>query len=147
MEAKNFRPLNLVKSGNGIYRIFAVSTPQVLAIQDYKEPIGSQKNVYQSDNTIINPIELTEKWLLDFGFKRENRGSVSAQFHIGINPVTHDWLFDIVWLKDMMDYSLKDYPFYRNGHFELKYVHQLQNLFFALTGTELELKNECSTCG
>jgi hypothetical protein len=27
------------------------------------------------------------------------------------------------------------------------YVHELQNLFFALTGTELEMKVERSTCG
>lgn len=87
----------------------------------------------------ISPIPLTEEWLERFGFEKRE-GSVGDSFYIGINPVTKDWMFDIVWLKNMMDYSYEDFPFYRNGHFRIQYVHTLQNLFFSLTGQELELK-------
>ena len=97
-------------------------------------------NIFNSDTEIVEPILISADWLMNSGLKREDRGSVSAQFHIGINPITHDWLFDLVWLKSSMDYSLKDYPFYRNGHHELKYVHILQNLYHALTGEELTLE-------
>ena len=94
---------------------------------------------FESDSEQFKPIEITEDWLVRFGFeKRES--SVCDSFHIGINPITKDWLFDIVWLKDMKDYSYEEFPFYKNGFHELKHVHQLQNLYFALTGEELTVK-------
>lgn len=91
------------------------------------------------------PILLTEKWLCDFGFNKvDDINSVIAYFWIGINPVTHGWLFDLKWLKDIYQkqpYPLQGFPFYKNGHFQIKYVHQLQNLYFALTGEELEFND------
>lgn len=87
----------------------------------------------------IKPIPITEEWLLKFGFEKRE-GSVCDSFYIGLNPITHDWLFDLVWLKNMMDYSYEGNPFYKNGHHEVKYIHQLQNLYFALTQKELTCK-------
>ena len=48
-------------------------------------------------------------------------------------------------LTDELDINI-DFCVYCGRKFivELKYVHQLQNLFFALTGTELEVKHEVS---
>lgn len=83
-------------------------------------------------------IPLTEKWLLDFGFEKDNKGSVSVQFNYGENPLTHDHMIQLIWLKKLPNYELEEYPFYRNGHFAVKYVHQLQNLYFALTNNELK---------
>jgi len=80
------------------------------------------------------PIPLTEEWLFKFGFKTRTTENISVQYFIGENPITGDWLFDIIWLKG------DEYPFYRNGFFKIKYVHQLQNLYFALTGEELTIK-------
>lgn len=82
----------------------------------------------------FSPINLTEEWLLKFGFKKARTFDELNRWFIGINPVTKDWLFDLVWLDNAT------YPFYKNGHHQIQYVHQLQNLFFALTGTELEFK-------
>jgi hypothetical protein len=97
--------------------------------------VESQEGI--EDFISFEPIPLTEEWLIKFGFdKRES--SVCDAFYIGINPITKDWLFDIVWLKNMMDYSYEGFPFYRNGHHKIQYVHQLQNLYFALTGEELQ---------
>ncbi|SHF17689.1 hypothetical protein [Chryseobacterium vrystaatense] len=96
----------------------------------------------------IQPIELNEGWLLKFGFEREDLGLVSAQFNIGLNPVTQDHLFYLIWFKDYKNaYELKGFPFYRNGHFTLKYVHQLQNLYFALTGEELTVNESKDKIG
>ena len=83
---------------------------------------------------IFMPIPLTEEWLLKFGFKTRTTVNHSVQYFIGENPLTRDWLLDILWLNGY------EYPFYRNGFFKIKYVHQLQNLFFALTAEELEIK-------
>lgn len=73
----------------------------------------------------LNPIPLTEEWLTKFGFKIDSDG---------------DYSLGDVCLTRNSDGELKLYM--AMGHIAppLKFVHQLQNLFFALTGKELELK-------
>lgn len=65
-----------------------------------------------------NPIILDEKWLSDFGF---NKKEDSEGWH------KENVVFYKGFITDMQRHKLK-------------YVHELQNLFFALTGNELELK-------
>jgi hypothetical protein len=72
----------------------------------------------------IEPIPLTEEWLLRFGFKK-NRAGCSMK---GLK-ITFDSDEKIFWV---------DYNF--TGTCELRYVHQLQNIYFALTGNELKSK-------
>jgi hypothetical protein len=92
---------------------------------------------YHNDDT-IEPIPLTPGILEKSGFKKRDQG-VCDYYFIGTNPITHDWLFDLVWLKKPIG-GHEDAPFYKNGFHMIKNVHQLQNLYFALTGEELEVK-------
>lgn len=86
------------------------------------------------------PIELTEQYLLDFGFEEiKSCNGDCGEWHIGKNEITHDYLFSLTWLRWT---SMEDDLFYLNGRHKLKYVHQLQNLYFALTGEELTLKEK-----
>lgn len=71
-------------------------------------------------------------------------------------PLTEEWLVKLGFKKDRIDYWRPDEWFYAinqksDGTFwlaedecdpvtEIKYVHQLQNLYFALTGEELTIK-------
>lgn len=83
-----------------------------------------------SDGTInYKPIPLTEEWLLKFGFEEsencyelEINGSISI-FFAGYLGVMIDGVFSFLD-KDQF------------------YVHQLQNLYFALTNEELTLKQD-----
>jgi hypothetical protein len=71
-------------------------------------------------------------------------------------PLTEEWLLKFGFEKTYIGYDEK-YPFFEKGLIiidacdftietasglviEIKYVHQLQNLYFALTGEELTLK-------
>jgi len=103
---------------------------------DYIKLDGSLLATYLQNDTDLDlySIPLTDEWLLKFRFKTRTTENISIQYFIGANPVTRDWMFDILWLKG------DEYPFYRNGYFKIKYVHQLQNLYFALTGEELTIK-------
>lgn len=76
----------------------------------------------------LKPIPLTEEWLLKFGFEID-KTYVSEQ-----NPYLDH-------IKNEVRISMPYFSFeYGDGAFnELKYVHQLQNLYFALTGKELEI--------
>lgn len=77
----------------------------------------------------IYPIELTEEWLVEFGFD-ENRCIL-----LGI-----DTSFHLLQITPNLDVNVYDV----NDNFvclkSIKYVHELQNLYFALTGNELKIK-------
>lgn len=80
------------------------------------------------DGFEINPIPLTEELILKCGFKRDMR--LKQVFRLGLINLMHfgTWsLFD-----DREDMDFLDLP--------LEYLHQLQNLYFALTGKEIEVK-------
>jgi len=78
-------------------------------------------------------IPLTLEWLEIFGFKKDRAGwhltgtqfSLTEQFY----PC---WLDRMLWPQDIPDFK----------RLSLKYVHQLQNLYFALTGEELTIKEK-----
>ena len=81
----------------------------------------------ESDLSHLKPIPITEAWLLKFGFEKTNRidyGELKpcyAIFSFAL-MVRHNSYF-IDWI---------------GGNTEIKYIHQLQNLYFALTKKELE---------
>ena len=77
----------------------------------------------------IEPIPLTEECLLKFGFKQ----SIQHQAHY-LNGF--DFVIDIC-----TDYS-RVIKYKRGGEVmtRIQHVHQLQNLYFALTGEELTIK-------
>jgi hypothetical protein len=80
----------------------------------------------------FKPIPLTEEWLLKFGF--EKRGSY---WHP--KGSWHRYLFHKFKMSSFGVLNLEP----EGGivpHAQVHYVHQLQNLYFALTGEELILK-------
>lgn len=88
-----------------------------------------------SHREAINPIPLTEQWLKEFGFDYEGNGhiwskDIGGSYSLCLCKVSKYW---DCWLWDDPD----GWEFALNHP---KYVHQLQNLYFALTGAELERK-------
>lgn len=84
-------------------------------------------NYYNANNLDhIEPIPLTEEWLVKFGFE-DNGQSYEIEYCVVRRNYNNKVMFDL----------------FKNGEFihsELKHVHQLQNLYFALTGEELTIK-------
>jgi len=77
----------------------------------------------------IKPIPLTEECLIKFGFKQWG-----TYKHLWKIKNIHG--FTII-KESENEYFLNEYPYYRFINNPMKYVHQLQNLYFALTGKEL----------
>lgn len=80
----------------------------------------------------LHPIPLTEEWLESAGFVE-----VPSAY-----PEQHPWSS---WEKDGVEIKMPYFEFtFCEGQYEVetKYVHQLQNLYFALTGQELEFNNK-----
>lgn len=73
---------------------------------------------FDNDDIYFVPIELTEKWLLDFGFEK----------------IYNDcYIYNTIILNnkfELMDIDI---------NVKCKYVHQLQNLYFTLTANHLRL--------
>lgn len=87
-------------------------------------------------NKHINPIPLTEEWLIKFNFNEMIEGSNFSKWCIGDNNVTHDYLLVLTQFKDENKF------FFKNGFHTIKYIHELQNLYFALSKEELILKKK-----
>ena len=80
----------------------------------------------------IESIPLTEEWLLKFGFKKSNLDKDNAWLNLKYR-----------YLNFYSDESVKFKKVYLNVNkmdVICDSVHQLQNLHFALTGLELEIK-------
>lgn len=72
----------------------------------------------------FQPIPLTEQWLLRFGFVKQHE-----RFY-----VLNDWVVEYREGTKLFNFATEEYI-----DIIVKYVHQLQNLFFVLTGEELTL--------
>ena len=133
MEARELRIGNLIKSGNGIYKVVAVSVQGVEIMIPYDKDVNSQSgHILNSASTIINPIPLTEEWLVKFGF-------IDNDWIFYIDDFKISWSVRIVSTQERSVFYLDgDVP--ESFKIRLYYVHQLQNLYFALTGTELKTK-------
>jgi hypothetical protein len=83
-------------------------------------------------------ILLTEEWLLKFGFKKENNTIYSISDKLSSSEVGK-WYFFKNENNSFTPHIKRENKFSWIGK-EIKYVHQLQNLYFALTGEELLLK-------
>lgn len=80
----------------------------------------------------LNGIPLTEEWLLRFGFEHHHDTPHPNRVFRKNRTEGHFELEEIInFFFGGACYSV-----------EVKYVHQLQDLYFALTGQELELKPE-----
>jgi len=97
----------------------------------------SKRNKFNENTPIrendVSPIPLTEEWILKFGFEKEFEHIFIFPNNMSIRIVGYAWniqMFDLCC--EWYDTPIRS----------IKYIHQLQNLYFALTGEELELKNQ-----
>jgi hypothetical protein len=97
-----------------------------VSVCDAQDLVYLEKN---PDDKDYRPIPLTQEWLMIFEFKKEGNNFVKNNLGIGISKYSVS-----IVVIDIIDGSI--IPIYT----EIKYVHQLQNLYFALTGSELTLK-------
>jgi len=96
-----------------------------VTIQDIKY-IETQSMFYYT------PIVLTEEWMLNLGFSssiltEEKEGNTKIYFNI----------INIYQINE----NLNEFMFFSdNADVKIKYLHELQNLYFALTREELKVK-------
>lgn len=98
---------------------------------DFTEPTYKESHIVPIIN--CGEISLTEEWLLKFGFEKNFRIDSDGSKK---TPVWRKGSFSItIWSDGRLFYD------WIGGNIELKCIHQLQNLYFALTGEELTIKS------
>lgn len=116
---------------SGIQKSFKEDEPDKVY---FIEPDIATFNIWRlfttTENDCLRPIPLTEEWLLKFGFeKQENNWKRLC--------ICNDWTY-IYWERLVgIELSVNKHSVMQP---HIKSVHQLQNLYFALTQEELTLK-------
>jgi hypothetical protein len=96
------------------------------------DQVWFKKEKHLSQDLIINcnPVPLTEGWLLRMGFDKKPWSEYLL--NLGDMEVHARKTNNGTWLELMINYENASVS-------HISYVHQLQNLYYALTGTELKI--------
>jgi hypothetical protein len=129
MEAKELRIGSWVnyKTENIAQEIYSIQSDNTIRLKDSK---GTNHGCYNM--SYIDPIPLKEEWLIKFGFE-----------NLTMDKEFCDMEFEL--LHPLMSFHWDGrLSMGQNGNTiglnVIKHIHQLQNLYFALTGEELTIK-------
>ena len=128
MEAKNFRIGNLLESKQwgGFGTIEGIEQTKIGFEIKSKGYIHKNESGKYFD---LQPIELTDEWLSKFSFVEETKNEFTLRQHPIIFKIHRNLITGEFMCRLDVNYS-----------FLVKTVHELQNLFFAISKQELELK-------
>lgn len=104
----------------------------------------------EKDASMLRPIPLTEQWLIDFGMEMPtNEDQIfehgNGEYEDIFNPFkkTSQSLIDATFEYDGKEFWADSEGFWfsiMHTYTKINYVHEFQNLIFALTGKELTLQ-------
>jgi hypothetical protein len=127
MKRTELRIGNLVEGNGKIHEVSSIYADDIIRLFN-KDKIAS---IGCFSLKVINPIPITEEWLFKLGLDY-----TSEKDYYYITFTIKGLFFQSSTSPDgfVYDRLLETAVF-------IKYVHQLQNLYFALTGEELTIKN------
>lgn len=97
------------------------------------EAIEKMPDYYHKD---IEPISITEEWLLKFGFEKEYESKFRRVFVL----LNKEMAFTFNFSKVNNEKSVFEIKGLNVDMYLVQFVHQVQNLFHSLTGEELMIK-------
>lgn len=127
MKASELRLGNLVLCNTSIGFVNTIVSVCNLSSDEIVCSYKPTKQFIFCKDALFEPIPLTEGWLLDFGFDKIN------EYCFGNDKLIIE---SLMVNKHSCRYRINPNESVRIV--ELHYVHQLQNLYFALTGKELK---------
>jgi hypothetical protein len=124
MKPEELRIGNLVIRYSNIMKVYGVGNERADLILIQPNTMVNWCMLYQD----ISPMPITSEWLDKFGFHSQ----------------THRLVKGVSYSKDGISYYTNDnaIKLYGNYMYNIKYIHQLQNLYFLVNGKELEVKSE-----
>jgi len=128
MKTNELRIGNYVYAGHGDFPMYVTS---IFDNEVYLDFPGNEGDFWEERHEDLKPIPLTEDILLKCGLERKKFGFTSY-------IVKNGW-FKYSFVLTIWDDGRLFYDWI-GGNIEVKYLHQLMNLHFSLTGKELEVK-------
>lgn len=140
MKVNDLRIGNWIKYEDKLVQVVQLSSLMILCQRDENQfLVNCAPEVFQ-------PIELTEDILMKIGFKKE-RQLISYLFYLDYEIDKNN----IIWVKYIIypkDPSLLRIITSQSGNYEcfefikrgIRYLHELQNAYYLLTGEELEVE-------
>jgi hypothetical protein len=125
--------INELRVGNW-YKSVKWQVPVKCDLSDLYNLCANSDGAYDDPpiDDMFEPILLTEEWLQKLGFHRIENGSFGSTSYN--RPCWIKFSFTIlIWDNGKFVYD------WNGGNTMLNYVHQLQNLYYALTGEELNI--------
>lgn len=123
MKTNELRIGNKLIISDEIVTVTAIFSDTIHSTNENRNYAGFSLELYKG-------IPLTEEWLLKFGFYKNDEN-----YYVKENQTSIDLI------KILFD----EFNFYAENRGvvlrEIKYIHQLQNLYFTLTGEELKIQN------
>lgn len=122
--------INELKVGN-LFRF--ISTDSIERVADIRTAGIKTPTINNVLITDIEPIQLNEDWLVRFGFENVDDEIDYSEFvlnYVTIEGNGSDKQEPFHFVRDVD---------YRERKTEIKYVHQLQNLYWCLCGEELKI--------
>ena len=140
MKANDLRIGNWIRYENKLVQVVQLSSLMILCQRDENQFLVNH------EPEIFQPIELTEEILLKIGFKKE-RQLLSYLFYLDYE-IDKDNIILVKYIIYPKAPSLLKIIASQGGNYEcfefikrgIKYLHQLQNAYYCLTGQELKVK-------
>ena len=111
----------ILKRDNTIHVYYA----QINELNDFRIKVKRKGVVYNTDISCISPISITEELILKFGFSQDNNTYSYGDIELSIGCNDDSLYLTFNW----NEYQISSTP--------ILYLHQLQNIYFDLTGKEL----------
>lgn len=133
MKVNEVRLGNLVNGIDGRFPIHRVSAIKGNVIETQPFSSLSWTSLFEgtgvSPYLTVVPFRITQDWLVRLGFKLESKeGELSLYSHTETNNFLH------------LNGNTAKFIFDSTVLLQMEYVHQLQNVFYILTGQELSLR-------
>lgn len=144
MNAKELRVGNLVRKE--YYDTGEKTYEEIYTVRGYDLSELEVNGYIEHNDERLEPIPLTEEWLLKFGFidyrtlpnkiTKKAFYDIKAGIYLSYDGKYKHTKFRILYNPNTNTFQVVSPA---NNSIILKYVHQLQNLFFALTNNELTI--------
>lgn len=126
---------NYVEYKGYIYQVWSIGNNSNPRRESYFIDLDSStidNHLKGVDSNDVFPIELSEYWLLKFGFDKKSEHNL--ELHALTRSIIH------AYSHGKVEIELGNRTGYSFGYPAVQYVHQLQNLFHSLCGEELKIK-------
>lgn len=134
MKANELRIGSIVQHNGEIIQVLDICEDGINQLIDWHEP----EFKFNSGHKVIGPVPLTEEWLTKFGFHEIH----DCMYYKYFNDLRIQLVNGPDWVVELTDSEMRESEIIGTSIrlFRIcSHVHQIQNVFFSLTGKELTL--------